>query len=68
MTQGVKHFLNPIEELELKEAVDTKKKKATIGGRDFTLKYENDRVFVQIKDGFVPCGWFDPDKIAEFEE
>lgn len=62
------HFLNPLEELELKDAVDAKKKKVVLGGREFTIRYEGSEVFVRIKEGMVPCGWFDIDRIGEFGE
>lgn len=65
---GFQTFLSPIEELELKDAVRARKKKVTLGGRDFTIKYERDKVWVQTVKWGGACGWFKIDRIGEFSD
>jgi hypothetical protein len=60
-------FLNPIEELELKDAVEARKRKITLGGRDYRIEYRGERIWLQVTKGLVPCGEFLIERLGDFE-
>lgn len=49
----------PLEMLDLLDAVDAHKKKVTLGDKEFTIDYWDDKVLVKPVVGVVPLGWFD---------
>lgn len=53
------YWPDPLELIELHEAVTKHLTKATIGGRQFTIRYDEKEFFVKPVQGFVPTGHFD---------
>lgn len=64
-------WLNPLSGLDLQNAVNARRKtvKLKVGPTDivtdFTIKYEGPKFWLSPKDGLVPCGWFDINKVLE---
>jgi len=50
---------DPLQLQEMQDAVNARKTRATIGGKEFTIKYSDDTFFVSPVEGFAPCGHFD---------
>lgn len=55
------HWPDPLQLIELHEAVTKKQTKATIGGRQFTIRYDKSTFFVSPVEGFTPSGHFEYD-------
>lgn len=67
-TRVTHSFLNPLQELELKEAVDKKRKKFSTDKYDFLIDYHGKQVWLHPTKGLVPCGWFAIERLGEFND
>jgi len=56
---------NPLEVMELQEALRGKEKRVKLGDRWFLLRYQDDgeTVFYSPEKGSVPCGYLNIDKL-----
>jgi hypothetical protein len=54
---------NPLEILELSDAVRERRGTVVIGGTNYALSYRNERVFYCPVEGFIPCGWLEISRI-----
>lgn len=61
---GTTNF-DPLEAIDLVDAVKARKKRAKIGDRMFTLNYEATRVYYSPVDGFAPSGWLELERIEK---
>ena len=58
--------LNPVQVLDMQEALRERKKRAEIDGRWFKFVYHNDgTVYYTPEEGFAPCGYLIIDKFLE---
>jgi hypothetical protein len=55
------YWPDPLELIELHEAVTNRQREAKIGGRKFTIRYEDRTFFVKPVKGFSPVGHFSYD-------
>ena len=62
---GVTSF-NPLEAMQLADAIKARQGTVAIGGRNFALTYRDDKVFYSPVEGFTPCGWLDLATVEEF--
>lgn len=59
-------WINPISVSQLKKALRNKKTLVVLEDREFIIDYRpNRKVFIKIKEGFVPCGHFDIDTVLK---
>lgn len=56
---------DPIEAMDLVDAIKARKDRVLLGDRTFFLDYEPTRVHYCPERGFVPCGWIDLAKIEK---
>jgi hypothetical protein len=61
---GVSGF-DPLEVMQLADAVKLQSESVTLGGRTFHLRYKEGKVHYGPDRGYVPCGWIDIDKLGE---
>jgi len=54
---------DPLEAMDLVDAIKARKKSVVLGERTFYLDYDPKRVHYRPDRGFVPCGWIDLDRI-----
>jgi hypothetical protein len=65
---GTNSWPDPLELLDIMDAVDAKKTRVYLNGRAFNIKYKEDRAFVQLAGSYAPCGWFSEDDFRVFRK
>jgi len=53
---GTKNF-DPLQIMDLQEAIGKRAASVELSGRKFTLNYEGEKVFYMPTEGFTPCGY-----------
>lgn len=53
------HWPNPLQLIELKDAVERRSTNVIIDDVHFTIRYDEKTFYVKPKNGFVPSGHFD---------
>lgn len=61
---GVSGF-DPLEVMQLADAVKNHAETVTFAGKTFNLHYEGNKVRYSPERGYTPCGWIDIDKLGE---
>jgi hypothetical protein len=61
---GVSGF-NPLEVMQLADAVKLRSESVTLGSRTFNLRYEEGKVHYSPERDYAPRGWIDIDKLGE---
>ena len=62
-----KEWLNPLNVLELIEAVRNRDSQVTLTGRAFDITYHESKCFVQVTGNYTPCGWFSYEELERYE-
>jgi hypothetical protein len=65
---GGSSWPDPLELLDIMDAVDAKKTRVYLNGRAFDIKYKEGKAFVSLHGAYAPCGWFSEDDFREFRK
>lgn len=56
-------WINPLSIIALRDAVKHQRDEVTLNNRRYSIEYHGDKIWVQVLDATVPCGWFTIDNV-----